>query len=316
VDGGTAVTLSEAFYHRGRSGLRQQLVPLPPKPRPSWASLAASAAVHVAVAVLALLLSLRAPGTDEEAEPQQPADQSRQVEMVYLPPPLPASPAQPPPPPPPPPPAQPTPPPPQPVARPPEVEQPEPEDRANAPPDAVRSEGEEADEPEGASDPEAPRAPPAEPPAAAAPTLESEARRIFGRPRVATAPGVGPRAVRPLETYLPDRPDKCVPTPQPPADSAVPVQFGFVEGRIFREDGGGPLPGAHLQMLGTPYTAFTDNRGEYRFRFDLSLMDNCRTQYVRVTAKGYESRLLVLMVGQNVRSEDVRLQRRSGWPGL
>jgi hypothetical protein len=202
------------------------------------------------------------------------------------------------------------------VAPPPKEEQPEPEDRANAPPDAVRSEGEESDDPEGASDPEAPvEAQRAEAPAPAAPTLESEARRIFGRRRVATAPGVGPRAVRPLETYLPDRAD-CVPTPKPPADSAAPVQYGMVVGRIFREDGGSPLSGAHLQMLGTPYTAFTDNQGEYRFRFDLSLMDNCRTQYVRVSAKGYESRLLVLVVGPNVRSEDVRLQRRSRWPGL
>ena len=121
--------------------------------------------------------------------------------------------------------------------------------------------------------------------------MESEARRIFGRRRVATAPGVGPRAVRPLETYLPDRSQVCVPTEKPPADSTAPVQYGTVVGRIFREDGGGPLPGAHLQMLGTPYTAFTDNQG-------------------------YESRLLVLMVGQNVRSEDVHLERRSRWPGL
>ena len=42
----------------------------------------------------------------------------------------------------------------------------------------------------------------------------------------------------------------------------------------------------------------------------MSLMDNCRTQYVRVTAKGYESRLLVLVVGENVRSEDVALKKR------
>jgi len=33
--------------------LRQQLVPLPPRPRPSWTSLAASAGVHAAVALLA-----------------------------------------------------------------------------------------------------------------------------------------------------------------------------------------------------------------------------------------------------------------------
>lgn len=146
--------------------------------------------------------------------------------------------------------------------------------------------------------------------------MESEARRIFGRRRVATRPGAGPRAVRPLEAYIPDRPDKCVPSPKTPSDPSAPVQYGTVVGRIFREDGGKPLAGAHLQMLGTPYVAFTDGDGEYRFRFDMSLVDNCRTQYVRVTAKGYESRLLVLMVGTNVRSEDVHLQRRSRWPGL
>jgi hypothetical protein len=191
-----------------------------------------------------------------------------------------------------------------------------PEDRANAPPEATRSEGEESDEPEGASDIDAPREAAREAPRAEAPTMESEALRIFGRRRIATRPGVGPRAVRPMESYIPDRPDKCVPAPSAPAESAGTVQYGTVEGKIFREDGGRPLAGAHLQMLGTPYVAFTDGEGEYQFRFDLSLMDNCRTQYVRVTAKGYESRLLVLLVGQNVRSEDVHLQKRSGWPGL
>jgi hypothetical protein len=83
-----------------------------------------------------------------------------------------------------------------------------------------------------------------------------------------------------------------------------------VVGRIFRQDNGQPLSGAHLQMLGTPYVTFSDGTGEYHFRFDLSLVDNCRTQYVRVTAPGYESRLLVLMVGPNVRSDDVLLKRR------
>jgi hypothetical protein len=63
-------------------------------------------------------------------------------------------------------------------------------------------------------------------------------------------------------------------------------------------------------MLGAPYVAFTDDKGEYRFRFDLAMVDNCRTQYVRVTAPGYESRLLVLLVGENIQSEDVRLRRR------
>jgi hypothetical protein len=143
--------------------------------------------------------------------------------------------------------------------------------------------------------------------------MESEARRIFGRPRLATRPGAGPRATRPMEAYIPEDPTKCVPRPGAPIDSSAPVQFGTAEGRILQGDNGRPLAGAHLQMIGTPYTAFTDDQGDYRFRFDLSLMDHCRTQYVRVTAKGYESRLLVLMVGANVRSEDVHLKKRSWW---
>ncbi len=288
----------------------------PRKRKPSWSSLAASGVAHAAVIALALLAN---PDPEaEQAAPERRADPKRQVQMVYLPPPPPQPrPTPEPPPPPPPPPRQPERPPPQPVAPPPEKKQPEPEVRANAAPDALRSQGEESDEPEGASDPSAPpEAAQPEAPATEAPTMESEALRIFGRRRVATAPGAGPRAVRPMESYIPDRAEQCVPKPRPPADSAGPVEYGTVVGRIFREDGGRPLVGAHLQMLGTPYVTFTDGEGEYRFRFDLSLMDNCRTQYVRVTAKGYESRLLVLMVGQNVRSDDVTLQKRSGWPGL
>jgi hypothetical protein len=179
-----------------------------------------------------------------------------------------------------------------------------PEDNANAPPEATRSKGEESDQPEGGAPAET-----ATPAPEAAPTLESEARRIFGRQRLATRPGAGPRATRPLEAYIPDRAEKCVPRATAPGDSAGP-QYGSVMGRIFRGDDGRPLAGAHLQMLGTPFVAFTDADGGYQFRFDLSLVDNCRTQYVRVSAKGYESRLLVLVVGENVRSEDVRLQKR------
>jgi hypothetical protein len=83
-----------------------------------------------------------------------------------------------------------------------------------------------------------------------------------------------------------------------------------VTGRIYRGDTGRPLAGAHLQMVGAPFTAFTDDNGSYQFRFDLALVDNCRTQYVRVSAPGYQSRLLVLLVGRNVQSEDVTLRRR------
>jgi hypothetical protein len=112
-----------------------------------------------------------------------------------------------------------------------------------------------------------------------------------------------------MEAYLPDNTERCIPHPSAP-DSTGTLQFGTVVGRIFEQGSGRPLVGAHLQMLGAPYVAFTDGNGEYRFRFDLSLVDNCRTQYVRVTATGFETRLLVLTVGPDARSEDVRLRRR------
>ncbi len=282
------------------------LQPSAPKPpQRSWYSLAASALVHAGVLALVLLLTRRSEAPEKGDRPDGQIDDSRQTQMVYLPPPPepPPPPPEAPPPPPPPEPRQQTP-PVKPTAPPPPEERNEPEPEANAPPEAVKAQGEEADDPEGGGTPG--------PVEEAAPTMESEARRIFGRPRLATRPGVGPRAVRPMESYIPDDATKCVPTPTAPADSSGPIQYGTVEGRIFRGDNGRPLSGAHLQMVGTPYTAFTDPDGSYKFRFDLALMDNCRTQYVRVTAKGYESRLLVLVVGENVRSEDVSLKKR-GW---
>ena len=285
------------------------LQPPAPSTKRSWPSLAVSVALHAGLMALVVALS-RQPAPAGEEERTGPR-QERRVDMVYLPPPPerpppePQPPEQPPPEPVQPPQSPPPTPPSRPVAPPPEREQREPEANANAPPDAERSEGEDRPEPDRAGVPDGtPRE---------AVTMESEARRIFGRPRLGTRPGVGPRAVRPMEAYVPDDPAKCVPRPAAPRDSAAPPQFGVAEGRIFRGDDGRPLGGAHLQMLGTPYTAFTDPDGSYRFRFDLSLVDHCRTQYVRVTAKGYESRLLVLVVGANVRSEDVHLARRSWW---
>jgi len=228
--------------------------------------------------------------------------------MIYMPP----EPKRVPPPPKPPPPKQ-APPQPEPKVRqppPPPVRQAIPEPEPNAPPDATKEKG-QSDEAGGAT-PAAPKTT-AETPAPAqekvVATMESEARRIFGSERLATRPGVGPRATRPMESYLPENPERCIPETPAPADPGRPIEFGTVVGRIFRQDNGKPLAGAHLQMIGTPYVAFTDGRGEYRFRFDASLMGNCRTQYVRVTAPGYESRLLILVLGPN-RSEDVRLRRR------
>ena len=271
-----------------------------------------------ALLVLAVLLSRSREESTLERK-QEASDTSRQVRMLYLPPlPAPRVTPKPPPPPPPPEPTPPTPPPPPPppiprIAPPPEKEQRTPEPNANAPPEVERREGEEPsnDDPAGGEKAGADAKPgSAVPTTDNAVTMESEARRIFGRPRLGTRPGAGPRASRPMEAYLPDHPERCIPKEPEPADSAHPPQYGVVVGRIFRQDSGKPLAGAHLQMLGTPFVTFTDGNGDYRFRFDLALVDNCRTQYVRVSAQGYESRLLVLMVGQNVQSEDVLLKKK------
>lgn len=281
----------------------------------SWTSFLTSAVVHAALLLAVVQLTRQRVEVPAEQRAEE-ADPGRQVQMVYLeaPPPPKVQPPEPPRPKPPPPPAPapaPAAQPPQPVAPAPEKEQRTPEPEANAPPEATRSKGEDrtTDAPEGGAKSEATESGPSASENLAA-LMESEARRIFGRPRPGPRPGAGPRAVRPMEALLPDDPQRCIPKPQLPADSAGAPQYGIVVGKIFRRDDGRPLAGAHLQMLGTPYVTFTDASGEYRFRFNLALVDNCRTQYVRVTADGYESRLLVLVVGENVQSEDVLLKRR------
>ena len=288
---------------------------LPKSRRRPWVSLVASGVVHVGVIVLALLLTRHEEKVlEEEKSPRAPAEQREHVVPLYVPPPPPPRPPAPPAPPPPPPPkAQTPPPPPVAVAPPPAVRQPTPEPEANAPPEEKRSSGAEEPDEKKTGDKSPKEAPSATTPPAdisTAPTIESEAKRIFGRQKEGPPAGAGPRDIRPLQTELPDRPDKCVPRPTVPAESAGTPQIGVAVGRIFRSDNGRPLAGAHLVMLGTSYTTFTDDNGEYQFRFDMSLIDNCRTQYVRVTAQGYESRLLVLVVGPRTRSDDVMLRRK------
>ena len=260
-----------------------------------WVPTGVSAALHVLLLALAVGLS-RLSAVDRLDEPNRPAEEARRIDMIYMPPPPEPTPA----------PARPVPPRP-----PPPVTRTEAEPEPNAPPEAVRSSGNES------SPGESPAQEEPEPestaldrsrPAETETTLESEARRIFGRPRLTTRAGAGPQSVRPMEAWAPHS-ERCIPRSTEPRDPAGPVQLGMVMGRIFRQDNGRPLAGAHLQMMGTPYVTFTDGKGEYRFRFDLALVDNCRTQYVRVSAEGYESRLLVLVVGPH-RSEDVLLRRR------
>jgi hypothetical protein len=70
------------------------------------------------------------------------------------------------------------------------------------------------------------------------------------------------------------------------------------------------LAGAHLTIVGTPYSTFSDGGGNYRLEFDPRLLEKCRVQYVRVAADGYSGQSLTLSVGREVRSDDVVLRRR------
>jgi hypothetical protein len=193
---------------------------------------------------------------------------------------------------------------------------PVPEPEPNAQPDALRAQGpsgsasaganEAARAAEGdAADREAKPEQPAT--ATALPALEAEAQRLFGRPRRPLGAG-GTREVRPWETTAPADSRGCTVPDDALRDSTVPAGMAVVAGKIYREDTGEPLPGARLQILGTPYGAFTNDRGEYRLVFDRTLVNRCRSQLVRVSARGYQARDVVLLLGE-VPSSDVPLRR-------
>ena len=121
--------------------------------------------------------------------------------------------------------------------------------------------------------------------------------------------GMPPRDPRPWTASMPERGDSCPSIPPDSTTKPGEPRMGSASGRVLRTDGGPPLPDAHLQIIGTAFVAWTDQNGEYTLSFDASLLDRCRTQYVRVSAPGYEPRLLVLVIGRNVRSDDVALRR-------
>lgn len=181
----------------------------------------------------------------------------------------------------------------------------------------------EHDEPAGGlSEPAGPQAPvaaapssdapaaPASPAAASAPSagelMRSEAQRLFGRQSRPTARRGGPAAAPGFDIYLPPQSDGC--TPVRPQEGA-PVELVAVSGRVYRQGTRTPLAGAHLQMIGTPYVAFSDAAGAYELRFDPALVDRCRTQYVRVTAPGFRAQTLVLYLGPAA-SNDIPMSQR------
>jgi len=150
-----------------------------------------------------------------------------------------------------------------------------------------------------------PSAPPAPEPA---PTSAPSSPGTFGGISLGPRLGMPPRDPRPWTASMPERGDSCPSvTPDSTAKPGEP-RMGSATGRVLRTEGGPPLPDAHLQIIGTAFVAWTDQNGEYTLSFDASLLDRCRTQYVRVSAPGYEPRLLVLVIGRNVRSDDVALR--------
>jgi hypothetical protein len=159
-----------------------------------------------------------------------------------------------------------------------------------------------AREPEPEESPETmastPPPPPDEP--AEQPTMESEARRLFGRPKLEAQPEANQMGAR-LGTLSEEEAQarrSCVPKPRNPGRQ---IEMAELTGRVwFDEAHTRPLAGAFLQMIGTPYSTYSDNAGRYRLIFDASLVDECRTQYVRVVAAGYTGKNLVLGLGPGV----------------
>jgi hypothetical protein len=80
-----------------------------------------------------------------------------------------------------------------------------------------------------------------------------------------------------------------------------------IAGRVYYEGTTVPVAGARLQILGTSYGTFANERGEYRLMFERNLVNRCRTQSVRVTAPGYSGRDLILHIGGG--TTDVPLRR-------
>lgn len=137
-------------------------------------------------------------------------------------------------------------------------------------------------------------------------TLEEQSQRLFGRPLL--------RQTQDTPTQLGIRPGlaadrdeaartTCAPKPR---DPNAPLEMATLVGRVYSANSR-PLAGAFLQIIGTSYSTYSDGTGVYRLVFDASLVDECRTQYVRVVANGYRGRNLILGVGPGV--NDVVLGR-------
>jgi hypothetical protein len=139
--------------------------------------------------------------------------------------------------------------------------------------------------------------------------MRSEAERLFGPRRLGSTRPPGPVSASWVNQLTDDRDNDCTPRERPPRDPSEPPELGTVSGRVFRAGTSQPLPGAYLQILGTPYATFADDEGAYTLEFDRSLVDDCRTQYVQVSKDGFAPQRLILSLGSRT-SNDIPLQRR------
>jgi hypothetical protein len=274
-----------------------------PPPERNPLALSVSALLHVVVIMFVMLLS-RKLAEQESTKPRVDTAATREVAMVYVPPP----PKQPPPKP-----VAPEPAPPLPAPQP-QVINRQPEPEPNAPPEAQRTEGTaepvQPRTPEPVGEPTAPPAPDNTPTApvnkedALNASMEVEAKRIFGKKKGGVVADAGPVATRPFENAnVPD--SKC---PAIPKDSTGKTPDGVVKGRVVQQETGRPLSNAHLQMVGQSFHTFADGNGEFELHFDLNLMADCRVQYVTIVAPGYRSQMLPIVMGGGIST--VPLKRR------
>lgn len=176
------------------------------------------------------------------------------------------------------------------------------------PPDLPLGEIPPATAPETAQRP--PVSPSPVPAEVAAAEMESEARRLFGPRNYGADRPPGPIAARSWATEVTeDRENDCTPRPPAPREPGAAPEMGSVAGIVYREGTRQPLAGAFLQIMGTPYSTFADDRGAYELRFDKALIDACRTQYVQVSKDGFAPRRLILSLGHRV-SNDIPMSRR------
>lgn len=191
---------------------------------------------------------------------------------------------------------------------------PTPEPDPNAPPEAERTEATRPDP--GNEDVVSEGANPNPLAGASTPTLteasptamETEARRIFGRPSARLGGLAGTRDNRPWQAAEASDSRGCSLPEEESTDSTLPRGMAAIAGRIYHQDTGRPVPGARLQILGTPYGTFANDKGEYRLIFERSLVNRCRTQSVRVSAPGYRGRDVLLYIGDQANG-DVPLPR-------